>query len=83
MKVTHKDFLKRVLAGSDYEAIGQIEDACSRDLDEAFAQYDAAILNTKKAATVHEKNWAKVAEANAKMNYLAKFAAYSDFVSGY
>lgn len=83
MKVTHAELFNRAADSYDFGAIWAIEDACSRDLDEAIAEYDAAKEATKKATTEHEKNWAKVAEAQAKMNYFAKYAAYMDFFKGY
>ena len=83
MKVTHAGLFNRAAESYDFASIWAIEDACGRDLDEAMAEYETAKLNTKNAVTEHEKNWAKVAEVQARMNYLAKYAAYVDFFKGY
>ena len=42
MKVTHAELFNRAADSYDFGAIWAIEDACSRDLDEAMAEYDAA-----------------------------------------
>lgn len=82
MKITHADLFNRAATSYDFAAIWEIEDACGRDLDNATAEWEAARAKTKAAVTEHDKNWAKVAEAQAKLNYLAKFAAYIDFMKG-
>lgn len=83
MKVTHAELFNRAADSYDFAAIWAIEDACGRDLDEAMAEYEMAKVTTKNAVSEHEKNWAKVAETQAKMKYLAKYAAYVDFFKGY
>ena len=83
MKVTHAELFNRASESYDFAAIWAIEDACGREVDEAMVEYEKARATTKNAVGDHEKNWAKVAEAQAKMNYLAKFAAYADFMNGF
>ena len=80
MKITHAGIVANI---DSYSTIWAIEDAVSKELDEAFAEYDLAMALTKKAKTEHEKNWAKVEEARAKMKYLEKYAIYMDFMKGF
>ena len=81
--MTHTQLLNNATCCAELEKVQAIADACSQDLDNAFAEYDAARARTKAAITVHEKNWADVEEARAKVNYLEKFAIYVDFMKGF
>ncbi len=79
MQITHANLLNR----ADYSAVTQIEDACSRELDEAEQEYLAAYEHYKNAVNKHDRAWKCAEFLYAKARYYEKFAAYADFVEGF
>ena len=83
MKITHAGLFNRAADSYDFAAIWAIEDACSRDLEEAEEKYDEAVIRFNNATTEHDKNWAKAEKEYARAVWLEKYAAYVDFMKGF
>lgn len=78
----HSEVFNRLAEESNFAALWAIEDACSREVDEAYDEMIAATARVKLATSTHEKNWARVDEYYARAKYAAKYAAYVDFMKG-
>lgn len=74
----------------DYPAFMTVQDLCSKDVDDAEAEYVAAYNCYKKAKATYDadqskdnlskKNWAEVVSLRAQLEYMEKFALYYDFL---
>lgn len=83
MKVTHAELFNRAADSYDFAAIWKVEDACSRELEEAEKAYDAAVIRCNNATTDHDKNSAEVEKDHARTVWIEKLVAYLDFYNNY